>query len=148
MPTFNPTDPKEFARLLPENDYAFEVHKSEEGVGKASGDPYLKLTIVIFDADKEVTVTDYLSFGPKSHKKLWGFCQATGTEQVYHKGAIDSQSVEGLSGRLHLGVQEQEGYEPKNAVAYYKKPKPVDKGPLPKLESKTPVAPADDDIPF
>lgn len=150
MPSFNPTDPKEFAQLLPEGDYNFEVKKAEEGIGKQSGEPYLKLSLVIFHGDREVSITDFLSFGPKSHKKLWGFCQSTGTEQSYHKGQINSQSVEGLSGRLYLGIQPQDPpYEPKNAVAYYKRPKREDKGPLP-AKPQDALKPADDSdqVPF
>jgi len=135
MPSFKPTDPKDFAQLLPENDYPFEVRKAEEGTGKQSGDPYLKLTLIVFNGDKETTVMDYLSFGEKSHKKLWSFCQSTQTEKAYHDGQITCQSVEGLSGRVHIGIQEQDGYEPKNAVAYYKRPKKEDKGPLPKMDT-------------
>lgn len=150
MPNFKPTDPRDFAQLLKEGEYLFEVKKAEDGVGKQSGDAYLKLSLAVFHDDKETIITDYLSFGPKSHKKLWGFCQSTGTENCYHKGEINCSSVEGLSGRLHLCVQEQEGFEPKNAVAYYKRPKKVDSArPLPKLEQKPLNQPDEmDDIPF
>lgn len=149
MPHFKPTNPNEFSSIIPDGDYLFEVRKAEEGIGKDSGNPYLKLTLSIFHGEKEIIVTDYLSFGESSHKKLWGFCQSVLLENAYHDGEIDVHIVLHKSGRLHLTSQQNEGYEAKNVVAFYKKQKKEDSAPLPAQQTgKLKSADDSDFIPF
>lgn len=143
MPQFTPKDPRQIAAdgLLPKGDYDFTVRKADPAISKA-GNEMLKLTLTIFCGERTTTIFDYLVFSDGGMSKLFGFCQATGLEEKYHKGEISAHDCEGRSGKCYVKTDDKDAdFEPKNAIARYCKPKSS-----PTTPEAAPLH--DEDVPF
>ena|ERR1700760_544354 len=145
MANFNPCDPNKMSLdwLLPKGEYDFKVGKAEETFSKNSGAEMLKLKLSVFHGDRTVTLFDYILFTEKHMPKLYSFCQSIGIEDKYHSGSVTPFDVEGRSGKVIIKIDDKdEQYEPKNAVARYKKSSQLSEIPSPSKANE------DDDIPF
>lgn len=119
---FTPKSEQEITResLFEKGTYSFEVTKSENKVSK-SGNSMIKLQLVIFanESDLSKTVYDYIM--PSLAFKLRHFCKATGLLEKYEKGTLDAEDCEGKTGKCYVGIEEDESgkYMPKNTVKDY-----------------------------
>jgi hypothetical protein len=146
MPTFQPKDPRDLAlqNLLPKGEYDFEVKLAKDAISKSSGREMIELRLAVFSGDRQFWVTDYLVFSEGGMSKIFGFCQATGIEAKYQAGKIAVHDVQGLCGKVIIKIDDSSPeFEPKNAVARYKKPS----APKP-VAAPAALRPEDDHIPF
>lgn len=138
-------------RLLPPGVYDFEVIHSEDKVSKKGNDMiHVGLRVYRTDGNGYVLVDDYLM--ESLLYKLLHFCAAGGLTAKYEAGELTSDDCMGVCGRVKIKREQQDGFEPKNAVQDYVKPKEGE------TEARTPAprttAPAhvvedlDTDIPF
>lgn len=98
-------------------EYDFEVVGAEDGVSKSSGNPMTTITLKVFVGQSEKSIKDYLM--EKLQYKLKHFMYAVGLGAEYEAGGLDAHALIGRSGKLVLGIQQQEGYGPKNTVKDY-----------------------------
>lgn len=84
-------------RLLPEEQFKFEVKDVEQEVGADSGEPYLKMTFEVVDGEFEGTKAwDNMTLQPQGLWKLRGFMEAAGLETVDGEMDIDPDELIGL----------------------------------------------------
>jgi hypothetical protein len=94
--------------LLEEGIYDFEVVKTINEASKA-GNPQAKIQLNVWDKHGvRKIVFDYLTFADNkfSMRKIRHFCDSVGIIEDYNKGILQ-ESFEGLSGKLHVGIQEK-----------------------------------------
>lgn len=106
-------------RLLPEEQFKFEVKEVEQETGESSGEPYLKITLEVVDGEMEGTKAwDNMSLQPQALWKLRGFMEAVGLETVEGEMDIDPDEFVGL---VVLGNVIHETYKnkPKHRIDSY-----------------------------
>lgn len=137
------------ALLLPKGEYMFSVKTAENAVSK-KGNDMIKLSLSVWDdAGKEYFLYDYLLESMPA--KLKHFCEATGIESQYAKGALDVQHCLRKEGVVLLDVEaatpKSDGgfYPPKNVIKDYIKTRDEKES-----GSKSSVAhnELNDDVPF
>ena len=153
-----PKSREEIARwkLLKPGIYDFEVMRAEETTSKSSGNPMVKIKIRVFHDGGEAHIYDYIT--STQVEKLCAFCDAVGLSKEYDAGDVKSDDMEGRSGRVKIGIEDE---KPKNDGTDAKWPaKNKVKDYVPKAESDggrkvekpepTPAerAAADEEIPF
>ena len=152
-----PKSREEIARekLLKPGIYDFEVMRAEETTSKSSGNPMVKIKIRVFHDGGEAHIYDYIT--STQVEKLCAFCDAVGLSKEYDAGDVKSDDMEGRSGRVKIGIEDEkpkddgEGNWPaKNKVKDYV-PKAEGEGGR-KVEKPEPTAAekaaADEEIPF
>jgi hypothetical protein len=115
---------KEFiSKLLPEDEYPFEVADAEETVSK-NGNEMIKLTLCLWDKEgKEHVIFDYLLEAMAF--KLRKFAAITGLMRNYETGKIDAKECLHKCGKVKLIIQKgkpnPEGgfYPDRNSVKEY-----------------------------
>ena len=121
-----PKSREEIARekLLKTGIYDFEVMWAEETTSKKSGNPMVKIKIRVFHDGGEAHIYDYIV--STQVEKLCAFCDAVGLSKEYDAGDVKSDDMEGRSGRVKIGIEDEkpkddgEGKWPaKNKVKYY-----------------------------
>jgi hypothetical protein len=157
---FTPKSVEEIAldSLLPEGVYPFEVLDAVDTLSKA-GNEMLKLKLVVFGDGSSPHIYDYLL--EKLAYKLRHFAEATGLLAEYEAGELTAQHCVNKEGYCKLGIERQDGYEPRNTVKdYMVKEKAADKDPLTAVPATAPLphrprpapqavaAGFDDDVPF
>lgn len=119
---FNPVSEEQAEKaargfLLKPGECEFEVRTAEDQTS-SSGNPMIKLTLDVWDADgKQAVVFDYL-LDAMPHK-VRHFAYAVGMGHIYEEGDIPAEACVGKGGRLQIRTKQQRGYEPKNDVADY-----------------------------
>lgn len=155
---FAPKTEKEIAEsnLLPEGTYSFEVTEAVDYVSK-KGNEMIKMFVKVYKPDgTSISVTDYLA--EAMLYKVLHFCQATGLEELYHSGEIQSdsegriQEFIGKTGELKLGIQKSDDYPDRNTIKDYVvgEAKKANKAAAKKqanMDAQKPVE-IDDEIPF
>ena len=152
-----PKSREEIARekLLKTGIYDFEVMWAEETTSKKSGNPMVKIKIRVFHDGGEAHIYDYIV--STQVEKLCAFCDAVGLSKEYDAGDVKSDDMEGRSGRVKIGIEDEkpkedgEGNWPaKNKVKDYL-PKAEGEGGR-KVEKPEPTpaenAAEDEEIPF
>jgi hypothetical protein len=151
MYTFNPMTDEELenAGLLEPGVYDFEVAKASQKISK-SGNPMAELTLNVWNKDgKQHGVFDYLVFSnvPLNIRKVKHFCDATGLQEEYKKGAIPTELAR-YCGKVQINIQEEKPnpnggmYPRKNIVVDYVM---TEKG---AVKHETQDIPLNDDVPF
>lgn len=90
--------------LLKPGIYDFEVMRTEETTSKA-GNAMIKLKIRVFHDGGEAHLYDYLV--STQEEKLAFFCDAIGKSAEYDAGDINSDDLEGCSGRAKIGIEDE-----------------------------------------
>lgn len=153
---FTPKTADEIAEagLLPDGDYDFEVIDAADATSKA-GNEMVVLDLKVFDGDGgSRIVKDYLVASDGGIRKIRAFAVTCGLLTEYEAGRMDAPDLPGRAGRCKIKKDANEGYEPKNAVAYYLDPAKQKGGAAASVRRAAPVrqpAPAgdiDDEIPF
>lgn len=134
-------------RLLPKGEYDFECVHSEDKVSKKGNDMiHIGLKVYRPDGNGFILVDDYLM--ESMLYKLLHFCAAGGLTDKYNAGELTADDCLGVCGRVKIKREEQDGFEPKNAVQDYCKPKDGEEA-KPKAAPRHIEEPIDDsDIPF
>lgn len=131
--------------LLDAGEYDFEVANAEDKVSKAGND-MIELTLKVFRPDGGfIPSRDYLM--EKMAFKLIHFCKSVGLMPSYDAGTLTAQECVGRAGRLKLVVEEQPGYQPRNAVKDYIAVKDGEAAKT-TIKKPAPAAAADDGVPF
>lgn len=116
---FTPQDEEQVLNLMEAGIYNFEVKAAENTTSK-KGNPMVKLTVLTWDnAGREHVIFDYIMTAYM--KKLKHFCDATGLDSIYNTGKLDANHCVGKTGKFEIGVEKQEGYQPRNTVLDYVK---------------------------
>lgn len=164
---FTPTPRSELKRnrLLPKGTYDFEIIKAESKTFN-SGSRGIALKVGVFtESGAQMWVDDYLVFVGKALFKVADFCDAVGLAAAYDAGQLDACDCVGKTGKCRVGIEEQDGYEPRNKITGYVVPKPANGEPAKPqaqsarvtTETQRPATPApvaansdapEDDIPF
>lgn len=106
-------------RLLPEEQFKFEVKEVEQDVGQDSGEPYLKFTFEVAEGEMEGTKAwDNMSLQSQSLWKLRGFMEAAGVETVDGEMDIDPDEFVGLIVLGNVIHDEYKG-KPKHKIDSY-----------------------------
>lgn len=124
---FAPKTKDEIAQdgLLPKGNYPFEVVGAEDTQSKKSGKDMIALNLRFFGTDgRPLFVKDYLLEAMAA--KLRGFCEEVGVLDKYEAGTLCAEDCEGKAGYATLKIEQQEGFDAKNAVSRYGKPKVKD----------------------
>ena len=102
-----PKSREEIARekLLKPGIYDFEVMRAEETTSKSSGNPMVKVKIRVFHDGGEVHIYDYIT--STQVEKLCAFCDAVGLSNEYDAGDVKSDDMEGRSGRVKIGIEDE-----------------------------------------
>jgi hypothetical protein len=138
-------------RLLPEEDFKFEVKEAEIEVGAESKKEYIKLTLEVVEGEFEGTKAwDNLSTQPQALWKLRGFMEAAGLPTEDGVMEIDPDEFVGL---IVMGRVIHEDYKgkPKHRLDGYSAIE--DDAPAPSKGSKggsvkkKPAKPEEDDVP-
>jgi hypothetical protein len=104
-------------RLLPIGDYPFQVVSAEDKISK-KGKEMIALELSVFAPDgTSRKVRDWLLDAMAF--KMRHYCYAVGLGPAYESGDLTAEMCVGRSGTVTLKIEEQEGYEPKNAVKDY-----------------------------
>jgi hypothetical protein len=144
MPDFTPIPRNELkrSRLLPKGTYDFEVLKAERKTYK-SGSQGIALKIGVFTENGgQQWVDDYLVFADKALFKVADFCEAVGLTAHYDAGRLEAQDCVGRAGKCRVGIDEQDGYEPRNKIAGYVASKPANAEPQRAQAQSVRVTPA------
>ena len=152
-----PKSREEIARekLLKPGIYDFEVMRAEETTSKSSGNPMVKIKIRVFHDGGEAHIYDYIT--STQVEKLCAFCDAVGLSKEYDAGDVKSDDMEGRSGRVKIGIEDEkpkddgEGNWPaKNKVKDYVPKAEGEGGRKAKKPKPTPAEKAaeDEEIPF
>ena len=153
-----PKSREEIARekLLKPGIYDFEVMRAEETTSKSSGNPMVKIKIRVFHDGGEAHIYDYIT--STQVEKLCAFCDAVGLSKEYDAGDVKSDDMEGRSGRVKIGIEDEKPkddgtdakWPAKNKVKDYVPKADGDCGR--KVENPEPTAAekaaADEEIPF
>ena len=118
---FQPKTNEEIAMegLLEEGEYRAEVIEAKDETSKAgNGMIHLQLRVFLADGSRRI-VHDYLLEAMSF--KLKHFCEAAGLDAKYAAGELAADDCKGKECMVHLIVQKQAGYPPKNAVRDYMK---------------------------
>ena len=91
------------ANLLPAGTYDFEVMSAAETTSKA-GNPMIKLKLRVFVDSGEIHLYDYLV--STMEFKLANFCDAVGKSDDYDAGKIDADTLEGLTGKCKIAIED------------------------------------------
>ena len=102
-----PKSREEIARekLLKPGIYDFEVMRAEETTSKSSGNPMVKIKIRVFHDGGEAHIYDYITSAQV--EKLCAFCDAVGLSKEYDAGDVKSDDMEGRSGRVKIGIEDE-----------------------------------------
>lgn len=122
---FTPKSADEIAEagLLPDGDYDYEVISATDEISKSSGNEMIVLNLKVFDANGgSRTVRDYLVASEGGIRKVRAFAVSCGRLTDYDAGLMEAADLQGSAGRCKIGRDQNEGYEPKNRVAYYLDP--------------------------
>ena len=151
-----PKSREEIARekLLKPGIYDFEVMRAEETTSRA-GNAMIKLKVRVFHDGGEAHLYDYLV--STQVEKLCAFCDAVGLSKEYDAGDVNSDDMEGRSGRAKIGIEDEKpkddgdgNWPAKNKIKDYL-PKAEGEGGR-KVEKPEPTpaekAAEDDEIPF
>jgi hypothetical protein len=124
--------PRDAEKCLPTGDYQASLKTCEEKTSKA-GNPMAVLTWEVYPDDQRppVLVKDYVVL-PDGTWKIKRLAQALGKEPDFKTGHFQPEDQIGCSILLELRVEQQEGFDDKNAVKAYK--------PLAKAEPATGTA--------
>jgi hypothetical protein len=115
---FAPKTEEELNPVFPFGIYEAEVFKAEDTVSKKSGKDMIKLTLKVYGpGEQTVIVNDYLM--EAMGKKLRGFCEVAGILDIYESGMLQASDCFGRSVNVKLKVEQQDGFDPKNAVVDY-----------------------------
>jgi hypothetical protein len=119
---FSPKSPEELAeaRLWPDGEYSAEVVKAEELTSK-KGNQMLKITFRVYNGERVMMVDDYII--DTALDKLYSLCASAGQIELYYAGDVTADVLPGWGCRVKLGSERQEGYEPRNKIKAYVKPK-------------------------
>jgi hypothetical protein len=140
---FSPKTEEELSKVLPENEYDFEIRTAEECVSK-KGNEQIKMQVALWDGDTLLSVVfDYISDAVPW--KLRHCADACGILSRYESGTLNAHDFEGRTGKLKLTIQqdEEKKYPPKNSVKDYIKRKEQ-----PKIEPEGKIAPAGEKMPW
>lgn len=125
MPQFVPIPQSELKRnrLLPKGKYDFEILRAENKTFN-SGSQGIALKVGVFNENGgQQWIDDYLVFVDKAIFKVADFCACVGLQDKYEAGELDARDCVGRSGQCRVGIEEQDGYEPKNKITGYIAPK-------------------------
>ena len=102
-----PKSREEIARekLLKPGIYDFEVMRAEETTSKKSGNAMVKIKIRVFHDGGEAHIYDYIT--STQVEKLCAFCDAVGLSKEYDAGDVKSDDMEGRSGRVKIGIEDE-----------------------------------------
>lgn len=104
--------------MFPAGRYPFQVAEAEEGIGKTSRKPYIKLKLIVYVGDQERTLYDYLT--EAMPEKLHSFCEATGLSDVYREGELEAEHCEGRQAYVYVAQGKAKGDFPaKNEAREY-----------------------------
>lgn len=161
MPNFNPIPISELKRnrLMERGTYDFEVRSAENKTFQTGSKGILLKCTVFPPNGGEKWMDCNLVFSPKALFQVADFCATVGLLANYESGNLDARDCEGRSGKCRVGVEEQEGYDPRNKITGFVVPKVVSQPQAAPLTTPRPAsqaaAPADilppdtdDDIPF
>ena len=110
----------QYATLLPEGKYKFHVVNSKDETSKNTGDDMIKLELAVTDKDgTDRKVFDYLL--ESMLYKMKHFCDATGLQNEYNEGVLNSGHCFGKSGLCHVIIQKDKTgqYPAKNTIKDY-----------------------------
>lgn len=101
----------------PNGTYDFEVMEADDATSKAGND-MIVLDLMVYDSHgNNRKVRDWLVETVAA--KLKDACRAVGLHAAYDGGNIAARDFVGRSGKLKLGTQTQEGFDPRNKVTGY-----------------------------
>lgn len=139
-------EPQEATAMLEAGVYDATIHSAEEKTSK-KGSPMIELCLDVYAPSGEpVPVYDYLVSAPKAAWKIRNFCEAIGLD--YEAGAIDAEALVDQNIKVKIGVEKQEGYDPKNKVITYIAKDQVIVSDSPPPPTGRPQPDIDSDIPF
>lgn len=139
--------------LMESGIYDFEVLKSTSKISK-SGNPMSEINVKVYNKDgSSKCFFDYLVFSSANMcvRKVKHFCETVGWSDRYESNNIPEE-MEGLTGKLSLGVQEQKPnpnggfYAAKNVVLDYIKKDSLTFNSAPKAAKEEDFL--NDDLPF
>jgi hypothetical protein len=112
--------PKDAEKCLPAGDYQASLKHCEEKNSKA-GNPMAVLTWEVYPDDSRppVLVKDYIVL-PDGTWKIKRLAQALSKETEFKNGFFQPEDEIGCSVLLQLKVEQQDGFDDKNAVKAYK----------------------------
>jgi hypothetical protein len=104
-------------KLLPAGEYTFQVTAAKDDVSQA-GNSMLTLTLSVNGPNGKRLVTDWIR--SNDEEKILGFCEATGTVDLYASGKLGAADCLGLAGHVKLKVAPAKGsFDAKNMVQLY-----------------------------
>ncbi len=142
---------EEVSNLIPKGEYAFEVLEAEEKTSK-KGNDMIALKVGIDYNNSLRGVFDYLVDIDSMAYKTRHFADTVGMLAEYEKGALNAESLIGLTGKCRLDIQPADStYEAKNVIKDYVKRKPGEEAPA--MPEHDPIKSGardkmDDEIPF
>jgi hypothetical protein len=132
--------------LFPDGEYDFQCIDAVDKVSQ-SGNEMIAVKLQVYSDDgRQTFVNDYLM--EKMLYKLLRFCQWGNLAAKYEAGELTADDCIGVSGRVLLKKEEQEGYKPKNAVKNYAKRGEGDEAKAKPARKSHEVVGPQDDIPF
>jgi hypothetical protein len=111
--------------LLPDGQYPFEVAKAEEMTSKKTGQPMLKLKLIVHHNGSKAFIDDYLlTSNSRMEWKLRGFCATANLLDAYHSGSLSASDCTGRSGWVIIKTDPEKTvdgktFEAKNSVKSY-----------------------------
>ena len=124
--SFQPETEEQVLNLLKDGVYDFSVSEAKDAISKRTGNPMIKLTLVIWDknGDKRF-ITDYIM--TSYMRKLKHFCDATGLIDKYNEGSLTATDCLDKTGKLKLVIKNEidSPYPPQNEVQDYVKKESV-----------------------
>lgn len=160
MPNFQPIPMSELKRnrLMERGVYDFEVRSAENKTFQTGSKGILLKCTVFQPNGGEKWIDCNLVFSEKALFQVADFCAAVGLMANYESGNLDARDCEGRAGKCRVGIEEKEGYEPRNKISGFVVPKPANAAPrsqpqsarvTPAPASTSAPTPSDDsEIPF
>jgi hypothetical protein len=142
MPSFQPIPQSELKRnrLMDKGTYDFEVVKAENKTF-GTGSNGIALTVAVFGpSGGQKWIDCNLVFVPKAMFQVADFCATTGLMGHYELGNLDAQDCLGRGGKCRVGIEEKEGYEPRNKITGFVAPKAANAGAAPRQAQSARVA--------
>lgn len=110
-------------RLLERGQYDFEVRKAENKRFQ-TGSTGIALTCAVFTPNGgEKWIDCNLVFAEKALFQVADFCATTGLTAHYESGNLDANDCIGRGGKCRVGIEEKDGYEPRNKITGFVAPK-------------------------
>lgn len=143
-------NPKHKRIVWKKGEYAAVLKDAEEQESKTSGVPMYKLTVTVYDGDREMLLNDYLVSGEKNTWKIHQFAKAIGQQDQFDSGDFRPDNFIGDGFRVALDIETTDQYGDQNRITKYIQKGGGDKSPIPvKTKTSPDVKPlTDEDIPF